>query len=108
MRPQEGFWEDVNTAYCLHLAGVDAFDTRDSQGRERFLPFTPGNHLLYRIPKEPDWFAKYTAKVGGLKDGVAGVSSDAVSFHYIKGDLMKRTYALLYGLCKEPPSSQLR
>ena len=83
-------------AYCLSLAGVTAFDTRDQQGRERFLPFTPGNHLHYRIPKNPDWYAKYSIE---LKTGLDCCSSDAVSFHYVKGDLMHRYHALLYGKC---------
>jgi len=34
--------------------------------RERFHPFTPGNHLTYRIPKNPDWYAKYNPE---LKEG---------------------------------------
>jgi hypothetical protein len=44
-------------AKCLAGASppVLPYDTRDAAGRERFLPFTPQNHLSYRIPKNPDW-----------------------------------------------------
>ncbi len=31
--------------------------------RERFNPFTPANHLAYRIPKNPDWYAKYNPEL---------------------------------------------
>lgn len=32
-------------AACLRQQGVVALDTRDALGRERFHPFTPGQHL---------------------------------------------------------------
>lgn len=49
---QEGFWEDVNIAHCLKVSGgILPHDTRDKNDRERFHPFTPGQHLEYRIPK---------------------------------------------------------
>jgi len=98
-RSQVGFWEDVNVANCLSKHNVTAYDTRDPLGRERFLPFTPGAHLHYRIPKNPDWYAKYSLE---LKTGYECCSIDAISFHYVKGDLMQRLYALLYGLCPLP------
>lgn len=101
-----GFWEDVNVAHCLHVQGVDAYDTRDEEHRERFMPFRPGDHLLYKIPpKHPDWFAEYTANVGGLIEGAAGVSPYVISFHYVKNNLMNRIYALFYGLCNKPPQA---
>ena len=97
---QVGFWEDVNTAHCLEQWGVFPYDTRDDFGRERFLPFSPGHHYLYRINKEhPDWYTKYTEHFQ-LKEGEECCSRDAVSYHYIKGDMMLRMHALLYGYCR--------
>ena len=66
---QVGFWEDVNVAQCLSKSNVLPYDTRDTQKRERFHPFTPGHHLNYRIPlqnKQNDWYVKYNPE---LKEG---------------------------------------
>ena len=55
---KKGFWEDVNVANCLlKSADISPLDTRDSLKRERFHPFTPGQHLEYRIPpNQQDWY----------------------------------------------------
>jgi len=78
---QRGFWEDVNIANCMRVsAKILPYDTRDSLQRERFHPFTPGNHLTYRIPPvTPDWYAKYNPE---LKIGLDCCSNESVSFHY--------------------------
>jgi hypothetical protein len=61
---QRGFWEDVNVATCLkNSGGILPYDTRDPSQRERFHPFTPGQHLTYEIPKTPDWYAKYNPEL---------------------------------------------
>jgi hypothetical protein len=55
---------------------------------------------------DPDWFAKYTMPFGEVREGVDGIHPYVISFHYMKGDLMDRAYALFYGLCNETrPSS---
>jgi glycoprotein-N-acetylgalactosamine 3-beta-galactosyltransferase len=91
----KGFWEDVQVANCLKkAAGVLPFDTRDEHGRERFHPFTPANHLVYRVPKSgKDWYAKYSID---LKEGEECCSANSVSFHYVKHQLMPKIHALLY------------
>ena len=77
---QHGFWEDVNIANCLRVSTEPStadkskkdssnnlshnykqilpYDTRDSLERERFHPFTPGQHLTYQLPKPggKDWY----------------------------------------------------
>lgn len=100
--PQHVFAEDVNVAHCLSVNGVIAYDTRDSNGGERFHPFTPGQHLNWRPPKKrkpdgssPDWYENYN-KPWGLKLGEECCAPDSVSFHYVNPDLMKHMSALLF------------
>ena len=95
----KGFWEDVMVNKCLKKKGVTPYDTRDDKGRERFMPFKPGHHLHYALPKnnpESDWYVKYTVD---LKLGKECCSEESATFHYIEPDLMKRLYSLTYGLC---------
>jgi len=99
---QHVFAEDVNVAHCLEVNGVQAFDTRDSNGGERFHPFTPGQHLLWRPPAKrrpdgssPDWYENYNAP-WGLKLGEDCCSPESVAFHYVKPDLMPHMSALLF------------
>lgn len=64
------------------------------------MPFSPANHFGYELNKtSPDWFGKFTLPYGELLEGAKGVNPNVISFHYIKGDLMNRLYALFYGLC---------
>ena len=92
---QVGFWEDVNIANCLRVSGeIEPYDTRDSLGRERFHPFTPGMHLDYRIPKvNPDWYPKYNPF---LKEGYDCCSVESVSFHYCPADLTRELNNYFY------------
>ena len=91
-----GFWEDVMVAQCLRKSDAQLLpqDTRDTEGRERFHPFTPGQHLDYHIPKGGnDWYAQYSIE---LKTGVDCCSPQSISFHYVQSDLMHRIDALLH------------
>jgi glycoprotein-N-acetylgalactosamine 3-beta-galactosyltransferase len=92
---QRGFWEDVNVAHCLKVAGnIEPYDTRDKLDRERFNPFTPGTHLDYRIPKkEGDWYPKYNPF---LKEGYDCCSPGSVSFHYCGAEVVRRLYNFFY------------
>jgi hypothetical protein len=77
-----------------NLDSIAPFDTRDKLGRERFHPFSPGNHLSYKINKvSPDWYAQYSID---LKEGLDCCSEHSVSFHYVKPPLMPKIHALLY------------
>ena len=91
----KGFWEDVQVANCLKKAGgVLPYDTRDGLGRERFHPFTPANHLTYRVPPNgKDWYAQYSID---LKIGEECCSTKSISFHYVKHQLMPKLHAFLY------------
>jgi glycoprotein-N-acetylgalactosamine 3-beta-galactosyltransferase len=97
------FAEDVMVAECLreHVQ-VFPYDTKDDQGGERYMPFTPAHHLTYRLPAEADrkdssdWYVHYSIDI---KEGLDHCAADAVTFHYIDKDLMRRMHAVLYGHC---------
>lgn len=93
------FAEDVMVADCFRQMGVYPFETKDNKGSERYMPFTPVNHMNYRMPADPskDWYVKYSPN--GIKTGYDHCSEGSVAFHYVKGDLMKRMHAILYHLC---------
>lgn len=93
--------EDVMVGRALHLAGIQPFDTRDEHGAERFHPFTPRLHCDYRIGAfgEEDWFAEYTRDFG-LIEGIAGISPESVTFHYVDESLMHVLDKLLGGESK--------
>jgi len=94
------FAEDVMVAQCFrNKLEVYPYDTKDENGGERYMPFAPSHHLTYKIPKNKssDWYANYSIDI---KTGLDHCAAKSVAFHYIKGDLMKRMHALLYGHCK--------
>jgi glycoprotein-N-acetylgalactosamine 3-beta-galactosyltransferase len=94
---QVGFWEDVNIANCLKTSNaIVPYDTRDHLKRERFHPFTPGQHLTYRTPPKPDWYAQYNPD---LTFGYDCCSDRSISFHYVPHDLMRQMHAFVYS-CK--------
>ena len=109
---QKGFWEDVNVASCLRTSTEERkewgpygqimpYDTRDAQQRERFHPFTPGQHLEYRPPRPgvKDWYQDYNPQ---LKLGLECCSSESVSFHYC---LLYTSPSPRDGLLSRMPSS---
>jgi len=93
------FAEDVMVAQCFrNKLEVFPFDTKDENGGERYMPFAPMHHLNYNIPKDvkSDWYANYSIDI---KEGLDHCAARSVAFHYIKGDMMKRMHAILYGHC---------
>jgi len=91
--------EDVLIAECLRkVFQIGLTDTRDDQQRERFHPFAPGNHLIWKHPPkgETDWYEDYN-KEWGIKTGADCCAPDSVSFHYIKKPAtVRHLWALLY------------
>jgi hypothetical protein len=88
--------EDVEIGRCLiNYLGINFTDTRDSLGRERFIPFAPGT-ILTREINEKDWYYMFNTE-WGLKSGKDCCAPDSVSFHYLKKAAMVRhVQALLY------------
>jgi glycoprotein-N-acetylgalactosamine 3-beta-galactosyltransferase len=98
--------EDVNIAKCLEMKGVYPLDTRDGEGRERFMPFRPMTHWEIDVNSQ-DWYNRYsiglkscTERTKGAK-GAPCMSPNPISFHYMKGDIITHAYAAIYGLCTE-------
>lgn len=100
------FSEDTMVARLFKkINNVVPYDTKDDAGGERYMPFTPGHHFNYYLPKKIvrspkeegyDWYANYSIDI---KEGVEHCSPQSIAFHYVKGDMMKRLFALAYGLC---------
>ncbi|GKZ01090.1 hypothetical protein MPSEU_001060600 [Mayamaea pseudoterrestris] len=103
------FSEDTMVARVYRHFGVYPYETKDKDGGERYMPFLPGHHYGYRIPKNTneDWYAKYSIDI---KEGPEHCSPRSIAFHYVKDNGMKRLFALLYHLCPpdtlDPPASK--
>lgn len=93
------FSSDTIMARLLReCCGVLPYDTKDPTGAERFMPFQPGHHYTYRLPRDAtkDWYTQYSINP---KEGLQACSEESVTFHYVLPRLMYRIHALLYGLC---------
>ena len=94
------FSEDTMVAKLLRKFDVFPYDTKDENGGERYMPFMPGHHYSYHLPKDiansKDWYAHYSIDI---KEGADHCAVDSVAFHYVKGNDMYRLFALVYGLC---------
>lgn len=94
------FSEDTMVARTFKKFGILPYETKDETGAERYMPFMPGHHFSYIIPKEysmkTDWYATYSINI---KEGLDHCAARSIAFHYVKGDAMKRFYSMLYGLC---------
>lgn len=92
------FSEDTMVSKIFKKMGVLPYDTKDGNGSERYMPFLPGHHWGYKVPKDinSDWYAKYSIDI---KEGPEHCAINSVAFHYVKDRMMKRLFALAYGLC---------
>uniref|UniRef100_A0A7R9WZP1 Hexosyltransferase n=2 Tax=Craspedostauros australis TaxID=1486917 RepID=A0A7R9WZP1_9STRA len=94
------FSEDTMVARVLRKFDIYPYNTQDEEGSERYMPFLPGHHLNYRLPKDmsktKDWYAKYSIDI---REGKEHCSKRSVAFHYVKDEMMKRLFALAYNKC---------
>lgn len=110
---------DRTLAHCLFRQGVEAMDTRDSEGRERFHHFSPVD--LAVPPDEMDWWHLHTIalypeasccvvldvhknvtyfRARKPSGGLRSVSPQSISFHWIKTPLyMRRIHSYLTNNC---------
>lgn len=92
--------EDVFIARCLKVVfDIGLADTQDSQGRERFHPFSPAGHYTWEPPGpgQRDWYEAYSRHWGGPKLKEECCAPDSVSFHYMKKPAtVRHIHALLY------------
>merc|ERR1719428_1632251 len=81
---------------CMEKLGVEAGDSRDSEGRKRFFPFVPAHHLIPgHIPKD-SWYWQY--QFYPEEEGLACCSDFAISFHYVAPNEMYVLEYLIYHL----------
>ncbi|XP_021357358.1 glycoprotein-N-acetylgalactosamine 3-beta-galactosyltransferase 1-like [Mizuhopecten yessoensis] len=87
--------EDVQLGQCLEMVGVKAGDTRDSEGKERFFPLRPEDHIVRgNIPKN-SWYWSHI-----YYPHLQGCSRTAISFHYITPNMMYAMDYFVYNLTR--------
>jgi glycoprotein-N-acetylgalactosamine 3-beta-galactosyltransferase len=99
--------EDVEMGKCLEILGVEAGDTRDRFGRNRFLPLTPENHIIPSKRHNPQqwWYNRSTYYL--QEQGPKCCSDEGITFHYMPPAQMYVMEYLIYQL-KPNSFSQIR
>ncbi|XP_003746014.1 glycoprotein-N-acetylgalactosamine 3-beta-galactosyltransferase 1 [Galendromus occidentalis] len=92
-RQDAGGAEDLEMGRCLEALGVEAGNSRDESGAERFLPLNP-EFFLASERDQNFWFWQYTFYA--QKEGARSISDSFVSFHYVNPASMHVLDFMLY------------
>ncbi|XP_075055441.1 glycoprotein-N-acetylgalactosamine 3-beta-galactosyltransferase 1-like [Mixophyes fleayi] len=87
--------EDLALGQCMEKMGVIAGDSRDTEKRETFHPFTPDYHLTGHFDKS-FWYWSYC--LYPIVEGPQCCSDLAISFHYVDPPLMHILEYFVYHL----------
>uniref|UniRef100_A0A8C5LMZ8 N-acetylgalactosaminide beta-1,3-galactosyltransferase n=1 Tax=Leptobrachium leishanense TaxID=445787 RepID=A0A8C5LMZ8_9ANUR len=87
--------EDLALGQCMEKMGVIAGDSRDTEQRETFHPFTPDYHITRRFDKS-FWYWNYAYYP--IVEGPQCCSDLAISFHYVEPELMHTLEYFTYHL----------
>ncbi|XP_068121247.1 glycoprotein-N-acetylgalactosamine 3-beta-galactosyltransferase 1-like [Hyperolius riggenbachi] len=87
--------EDLALGQCMEKMGVIAGDSRDTEKRETFHPFSPGYHLTGIFDKS-FWYWSYSFYP--IVEGPQCCSDLAITFHYVDPTLMHTLEYLVYHL----------
>lgn len=105
--PNEVVPDDWAISFCMHFHGVQPYDTRDALKRERIHQYSPArvfhephdsedyDHDVYpSIYYLNNWFSDHNGI--GWQNGTNCCAPDTISFHYIKGSMMRQLYSYYY------------
>jgi glycoprotein-N-acetylgalactosamine 3-beta-galactosyltransferase len=93
--------EDIFVARILRQFNVYPYDTRDEDGGNRYMHFSPAQHYVVQREESQNITSTFNAwyrRVGG-RDTPDRTAARSVAFHHLNADDLLRMHALLYGYC---------